>query len=859
MAHENGKQLQRGSEWGKWDLHIHSLHTHLNNDYSGKNEKEFIQKIKDAGIQALGLTNYFKFSEDDFKLKKKLEKEGIVVFLNLELRLTYTNKDDKCCDLHIIFDNTVEEETIKTFLDNLETTNTNTKTKCSRLENSTDFNNAVVEFVSLLEKLEEESLQLKEKYLIGFLSRGKGTSRSSSVYEQIAKDSHFLIHSSDSEKNIGKDRDFWIKQGKPLLQGSDAHTLDDIGKKFTWIKADTTFEGLKQILYEPEERVRIQEENPSFEFDKPYFEKIKIQKEVKIFEDDEIKFETQEIPLHKDLVTIIGGRGTGKSLLINYIAKIFQKPDDEKYYKPNNDFIVSYKKENHEDSENSETYKKFENDLNFLFIEQSKIKKITEKDALKEEIKKFLKLEDLRFDEQLNTEIQQARKNIQEIETWFYETDEYGDKKNSKEYNEAIKTKHENLLTTISTEKNKENLKIYTSNIQEIHQLETAENYGDDFTQYLEQIKKELENKITKTNKFFNDEKELQIPNIADFFSKITDILGKQKKHLEKNIEEKQKENKNIKTNFEKSGYSGDLTTLLENVTNYKNTIEDANKKIKEIQEKKDILKKFKKKRKELGKKIFEEYKRQKKCYKDKWKDLSSEKSEYQKEMIKDIILTKDINFNAEIKFNTEKFYELIHNKVDKRKYRALESLKEPFNHIDNIDTWKSFFENDKFDEIFSNEDFSDFIGDIFFTLQTRSEYIKVLPELTYKNKSMDKLSAGQKGTLYLRLQLATNAFSTPIIFDQPEDDLDNEFIMNELVKLFKKLKKYRQIILVTHNANIVISADAEEVIIAENVNETLLRYKSGAIENKEIKESICNILEGGKKAFEIRRNKYNF
>lgn len=104
---------------------------------------------------------------------------------------------------------------------------------------------------------------------------------------------------------------------------------------------------------------------------------------------------------------------------------------------------------------------------------------------------------------------------------------------------------------------------------------------------------------------------------------------------------------------------------------------------------------------------------------------------------------------------------------------------------------------------------------------------------------------------------MANSAFSVPLIFDQPEDDLDNEFIVEDLIDIFKELKKYRQIIIVTHNANLVVNADAEQVIIAQNQNETL-SYYSGSLENLDIQNKVCKILEGGKSAFEQRKNKYN-
>jgi predicted ATPase len=113
------------------------------------------------------------------------------------------------------------------------------------------------------------------------------------------------------------------------------------------------------------------------------------------------------------------------------------------------------------------------------------------------------------------------------------------------------------------------------------------------------------------------------------------------------------------------------------------------------------------------------------------------------------------------------------------------------------------------------------------------------------------------KGTMYLCLKLATDPFMKPFIFDQPEDDLDNNFIVNELVPIFKKIKKYRQVIIVTHNANLVVNADAEQVIVAENENESI-NYITGSLENINIRNKVCEILEGGIDAFRKRERKYN-
>ena len=80
---------------------------------------------------------------------------------------------------------------------------------------------------------------------------------------------------------------------------------------------------------------------------------------------------------------------------------------------------------------------------------------------------------------------------------------------------------------------------------------------------------------------------------------------------------------------------------------------------------------------------------------------------------------------------------------------------------------------------------------------------------------------------------------------------------MKNLVYLFRQLKKYRQIIIVTHNPNLVINADAEQVIIAKNKEESI-SYLCGAIEEEAIRKEICQILEGGEEAFKKREQKYN-
>ncbi len=134
--------------------------------------------------------------------------------------------------------------------------------------------------------------------------------------------------------------------------------------------------------------------------------------------------------------------------------------------------------------------------------------------------------------------------------------------------------------------------------------------------------------------------------------------------------------------------------------------------------------------------------------------------------------------------------------------------------------------------------------------------FLNVVTKIYFDEKPLEKLSIGQKGTVILKIYLAEG--DNPIILDQPEDNLDNSFIVKKLVKAFRQAKRNRQIIITTHNANLVVNTDAEQVIVAKYENESI-SYESGGIENQKIRNAIVELLEGGKIAFKNREQKYSF
>jgi len=126
------------------------------------------------------------------------------------------------------------------------------------------------------------------------------------------------------------------------------------------------------------------------------------------------------------------------------------------------------------------------------------------------------------------------------------------------------------------------------------------------------------------------------------------------------------------------------------------------------------------------------------------------------------------------------------------------------------------------------------------------------------KELSEDQFSPGEKGALLLIFYLLIEQGKIPLIIDQPEENLDNESVFDLLVPYIKQAKKERQVILVTHNPNLAVVCDAEQIIHAKmDKKNNTVHYTTGALENSDINVTASNVLEGTLKAFDVRNSKY--
>lgn len=413
------------------------------------------------------------------------------------------------------------------------------------------------------------------------------------------------------------------------------------------------------------------------------------------------------------------------------------------------------------------------------------------------------------------------------------------------------------LLENISTPSNKEKIEELICGFEQIDKYKYR---IKELSAFLEEIRK------------FEDNISLRFASLIET-ERITEInFSVQELESNKIIEELNKaigsievSNLLIQDDLKKI-IKGDAVALFKNTEKRKKDISYLEQKEVEIErfeeKKKQSISKF---NKEIPSLIEEEINRQKKEVDDSWNALLSNTGDSEnQEVIRKILEARQIEIKGEIIFDEYKFYSLISKCMDNRFFKGdnFSKYKEEFKIKDSesllffIKGIPAFINKNYNSEPRKIIDLKAFEG-LFFDVETRSKYLYVDAKIYFRGKEMNKISVGQRGTTYLCLSLASRALSTPIIFDQPEDDLDNKFIMNELIDIFKQLKEYRQIIIVTHNANLVVNADAEQIIVAKNTNETL-EYESGSLESPNIINSVCEILEGGEPAFKHRKEKYS-
>lgn len=875
--------IYRGSDWSKWDLHVHTPFTKLNDQYivdDGEDKWDiFCRKIHDSDIEVIGITDYF--SIDNYftflsKYKEKYPDSKKVFFPNVEFRLESKNSANEHIQVHVIFANI--DRTLKKlndFMTRLKLFSTDDVTLINKFcidddIKSIGYDKAMVRIDSNdgLEGKLKENFSSDEYLLVGVangygsLRPGKNDSRGAHYAKELDKKCNLFFGTSknvDFYLNKISGRDEFNLPIKAVLSGSDSHSFEDLdnklGKQYNdteseivWIKADHTFEGLKQIVYEPENRIRINEHRPQEALHK--IDKITLDfNEATLWNDDPFCYNSfnDKIIFSSYLTCVIGGRGSGKSTLLNLIAEKIGKGNSffsnlnissiasKVNFEPNTIENIEFLAQN--------TIEEFATD-NKKFTQAifERINKASDDGLinLENEIDNELSL----FDDKISLLLKRK-----ELHTLLIEI--RNDLNKNKGIVQAFSDKqfveNKERLQVLQKEKIEldESRKKYEVLFLELKRLSEEYTKFDSPKNNYETYFNSLKDEITKLyhtfqGKDYTEDKE-KLQNLSDDIEKcqkdIENFL-REKGMDEANIkdaqfasssiedyEHKVKKVKNdiIKLQRDKNNFS--YLNIDEKIDNFKVMIDDELEKInikfseianKNPQEVKNIKVDYTL-NKDVFNIVFDEFVNK--------IGIGSQISSFRK-AFKDYLC--DVEFNEVLAIQTSS---KLLEKIPLRNTQAYTTLKSVFDDNTNFLVYKTIVKKH--------------LRDV-----KRNKVLTVY----YDNKSLSNSSFGQKCTAAIVVLLSLG--NNPIIIDEPEAHLDSSLIANYLVELIKEQKQHRQIIFATHNANFVLNADAELIIKLEN-NSGQTESASFSIENTKHRDDLLK-LEGGKEAFKKREQKYN-
>jgi len=697
----------------------------------------------------------------------------------------------------------------------------------------------------------------------------------------------------------------------PYEPKSSRHGLWGIGSHYTWIKMDEkpSLEGLRQAFLLPEFRIKNEFDSPNIPYQTPklWIKSITITNTTIIDEATPLT-----IDFNPQLNTIIGGRGSGKSSVLRFIRGVFNRTADlEELSEILDDHSDFYKREEgrpkkgilnensqieivfvrndvlnkiiasniHNSNQQEVKIHKYNDDtstwenvddkgyIDFFEYEHYSQKQIyeiaQEPNALRERIDNAIEgIDKIKTDrEQIKSLFLEKSATIRTIDQLIVGKGKVETR--IKDLDASIKKLQQSGIADLLTSKEKftkeeEILNDFKNKIEkkenEMKSLSKAFKISDiDYSTFdeahqevlkpisltvvdgLATIKAELE-KLKDATKKHKDDYEIEITNSlwkSDYNKNVTDFETK-KLELEK-------EGINDIANFEKlTQEKAELEKQLENI-NAKTVIRDHD--IKERiglqSEYLNISKQITTKRKYFVKKILQDGK-----VKINIKPFRNQ-NDFELRLRK-ILQRENITFQSDIDALTKLCFT---GNVEQK----IKQIREVFLKIRKGEDVSSIVSGHFVNLVNSLNDAQ--IDEIELFIPEDEIEVQYKPTADSAFKSLSTASAGQKTTAILTFILSHG--KDPLILDQPEDDLDNRLVYDLIVDRLKQAKENRQLIVVTHNANVPVNGDAEYIISMDTDSKTLKVFKTGTVEQVAIKKEICDVMEGGEKAFEMRYKRY--
>jgi len=947
---------KRGSEWHKWDLHVHTPSSALQHSL-GENWDSYVERLiataKAHQVAAIATADYFTiegyekllsyYNQDTHTLAHNGQKAQLYIIPGVELRLNIFNQQEDSINLHLLFDPGCSSDFIaQNFLERLEVTCRGSTVPLKKQNllaigksialNSTlnlaeDFAREtdavkasyikkalgavtlnygnVEETLRFIDKIFEKQNLPQKPYLVAIAGKGHG-GLSSLRWLEVNKKTisragltrEHLTHEADVMfSNDPNDRDFYLGKNaqtppeeiqvrfnnlKPCVWGSDSHSLENLlhpsngnTRDYTWIKAEVTFEGLRQITYEPELRVRVQQDSPTEVEAYAKIEKLEVDFPNDLTIKDKESTEAtsfciqgrQEISFSSNLTCIIGGRGSGKSSLVHMLYNLVPKRDTDRLTKVNSPL--------------------FNLQLNSKDV-LGKVRSLTKSDIppsceffLQNEVEKFAK----DIGEMSNlirarlyglSAIDDEKGGLEQIQgEWLTSSAKIFELISA--YDEI--TRIDNEIAQL--QKKKATLKKQTDVI-------SSEEY--------KALQKDIEQIASAISAFDTYEKEykrvsLEISTLIKSVSRLDwtkyegqPILNSLSADLVKRVAELTVSFATAKTKYDGAGFAAQLTdkkTQLKKFLKEKGLspenigeVAAATQKIADLEEEIKRLK---------GERIphAETYARKSEVLKA-YEDLYSSYKDKFKAVIEKLqsglgnlkFDDQQTSISFQLKTNEQLLKDAITefiktNNPSKVPLRS-DAIQSVLFGSSDTDLSHIVADQSKIVEIVNNSGVADahtqilqeLVSDPIFLeklhLRMQQHYfgiVNVQIQTKLGEKVLQNTSFGERCGIVIAIVLV--AGTNPIIVDQPEDNLDGKYISTVLVPLIRDQKQRRQIILVTRDANIAIGGDSELILILDR-SEGTTALLPATIENKPARSKYIWILDGGEKAFQKREEKYS-
>lgn len=931
------KRFPAGSEWRKWDLHVHVPGTRLSDCYESKGDRpdfdRFADAIERSDVAVVGVTDYFSADQQlEFikHFKARYPKSEKLLLVNVELRLNETvNGNAETVDFHVIFRDSLPDAKVREFLTKLKTQKTDAGSRrqktCSELVAS-EIDGATVTRTDLKQAFEDTfgpEAELTDKLLClapansNGLRAPRGNRRKAYLADEIDKDVH-AIFGKDPETstyylttNRFEDKT-QVSKPKPVFGGCDAHSfvqLDQwLGKSvtsssstrqvITWIKADPTFEGLQQTLVEPRDRVALSDLQPDAK------DHYKVIRRVMFTGSSDFP---GEIVLNPNLNAIIGSRSSGKSALLAHIAHAV---DAE--YTMQQQALAMNGKEADTGPAAGHSWRSVASTVctvewadgsvgggSVIYIPQNWLFQIS--DNPKEVTRKIRPVIEARYPsyfrehERLLDQIKTVNVAIEKsVARWFElataldrsaaDIKQIGEKKSIVKARDEIKAQIETLRAENAL--SAEDLELYQTVVDEIEGKRTR---VSDIDLELEELGSYVTSSSPGKFRSIPGAVEVEVsltPDPEDVPEKLTETLTALITGAETALVGKVEDALVVY----RTGLAAESQTLAKEIKRLESenkalidkhktnaTLEELVKRQKVQQDALDRIDKLEASRKST---------------------LGDQRAAAQQVVVQLATRTAALDslasaFEADPRILDQLTFGVATSFDDD----VVHALSEPFRKNEAGPFIKGAGGADPVVDVEkAQEDPGTFMQDLFTKKQrlnrgnipvdAAKQVLKATPEVRFTAEldedriggfERSTMTPGKQALFALTLILGEAEERWALLIDQPEDDLDSRSIYGDIVRYLVEQKKQRQIILVTHNANLVVGADAEEVLVAnrhgddrKNKDGRTFDYLTGSLEHSAprksapfdldrmgIREHAVEILDGGEEAFQKRRDKY--